>query len=857
MKVYYGNYLGLVVNSTDPEYRGRVQVFVPHIMPAIYEGWNEEGQDIEISCVGSNIPEGLTPEIHARLVKILPWAEAASPIIGSSAPGNLFSDIVSEVKSAAGAAYSAVAGAANNFFNQGPTSEPVPSSGSTGTDLANAALNMVGTSTASIPGTDGGNVGCAAGVSLMFNKATGQEIIPGQKIVLGTTQLYSHMSTSKDWVKVPADQLQAGDILVTARGTRAGHTGVYVGDGRIVSNSSSGFAGGPRGTLQNNYNLDSWEKGVTSRNPSQSGAFRYVGIGSASSAQGPGDTQVGATNQNSQQTADATPAAPNNLARSDGKTETAPAPQPNLVANPEAGMTGTISGGGTVSNVDTSNMSPAFKAQYERALKSMEGSKFDPATTGKPVIPNDGATYGITTGSKEEWAHFFTRNASVESGFNPNTAADINGKREGALTSFGLYQMGPTQFQRHGGGSIQDPNDNTRAYVKYAEEMYFGNTYRSGGQNVIGGKTSDGKWLGLAAGYGPIRRITSGSPNTNEKQLLAENMSKSEKQAGNYTGSVSGSDPIAAGSTSIVNNTDSNGRTPVINTNDMASGLFAYPNPGAMVWVFFREGNPLFPVYFAASYSSAEWKSAYRGGSPAEAYTNEGGVIGTGTIMKLGPEGGFLSQNRTNLTDPLDNNSSLSFFHQHGSNITMKDGCDFYFSRNNKRDEVDNDRFIITKGYKEEWIEGDASTNTRGNLIVKVGNISAEAIAAMQELSDMSYEMNQMLMDKPKGGSGGSGETKKAAKTESATPTKTSAAPASEAPVVDGSYNVNRSFVGYGTSTAQFKDSIKAAPVQTVPGANTVSKGAYNLGVDINKPTPQATNPSGIVPLRDRLRQPK
>ena len=80
-KEYYGNHLGMVINSSDPEYRGRVQVFVPHIMPALYEGWNKEGADIKISCVGSNIPEGLTPEIHARLVKILPWAESASPII--------------------------------------------------------------------------------------------------------------------------------------------------------------------------------------------------------------------------------------------------------------------------------------------------------------------------------------------------------------------------------------------------------------------------------------------------------------------------------------------------------------------------------------------------------------------------------------------------------------------------------------------------------------------------------------------------------------------------------------------------------------------------------------------------------
>jgi hypothetical protein len=144
MKVYYGNYLGMVINNSDPEYRGRVQVFVPHVMPALYDGWNKEGVDIKISCVGSNIPEGLTPEIHARLVKILPWAEAASPIIGASAPGNLFSDITSTVKSAAGAvagAAQAVTGAINQFI-QTPTANPVTVEGGDAQALINKAKGI-------------------------------------------------------------------------------------------------------------------------------------------------------------------------------------------------------------------------------------------------------------------------------------------------------------------------------------------------------------------------------------------------------------------------------------------------------------------------------------------------------------------------------------------------------------------------------------------------------------------------------------------------------------------------------------------------------------------------------------------
>ena len=37
MKEYLGMYLGLVVQNNDPEYRGRVKVYVPHIQANVYQ----------------------------------------------------------------------------------------------------------------------------------------------------------------------------------------------------------------------------------------------------------------------------------------------------------------------------------------------------------------------------------------------------------------------------------------------------------------------------------------------------------------------------------------------------------------------------------------------------------------------------------------------------------------------------------------------------------------------------------------------------------------------------------------------------------------------------------------------------
>jgi hypothetical protein len=88
---YYGNYMGIVVQNNDPQYRGRVKVFVPHITPTVYKNWTENSDkqpavDRVFKFIGSNIGSDLT-NIIDDLKQILPWAEVASPITGESSAG--------------------------------------------------------------------------------------------------------------------------------------------------------------------------------------------------------------------------------------------------------------------------------------------------------------------------------------------------------------------------------------------------------------------------------------------------------------------------------------------------------------------------------------------------------------------------------------------------------------------------------------------------------------------------------------------------------------------------------------------------------------------------------------------------
>ncbi len=86
---YYGNYLGIVVQNNDPEKRGRVKVYVPHITAAVYENWNKEFATVKDKLF-TFTDKDTNPDLDSilsQLKQMLPWAEQASPLFGGSATG--------------------------------------------------------------------------------------------------------------------------------------------------------------------------------------------------------------------------------------------------------------------------------------------------------------------------------------------------------------------------------------------------------------------------------------------------------------------------------------------------------------------------------------------------------------------------------------------------------------------------------------------------------------------------------------------------------------------------------------------------------------------------------------------------
>ncbi len=86
LPLYFGHYLGIVVQNNDPLKRGRVKVWVPHISQSVYSSFKSENTDKNFKFMGDNITSSLT-SINEEVKKLLPWAEVALPLTSGGSSG--------------------------------------------------------------------------------------------------------------------------------------------------------------------------------------------------------------------------------------------------------------------------------------------------------------------------------------------------------------------------------------------------------------------------------------------------------------------------------------------------------------------------------------------------------------------------------------------------------------------------------------------------------------------------------------------------------------------------------------------------------------------------------------------------
>jgi len=163
-----------------------------------------------------------------------------------------------------------------------------------------------------------------------------------------------------------------------------------------------------------------------------------------------------------------------------------------------------------------------------------------------------------------------------------------------------------------------------------------------------------------------------------------------------------------------------------------ARGSFGIPAVGSHVWVFFRDGNPTLPVYFAVSYGIADWQGIY------DAYNNPGidypetfenkGVGDTVNDVNvetyrnkyvINQKGGTIEITSTDLKE------KVKFTHYSGSFKEFNNSANIEFAANNDQKLVLNDSYETIRGFKNEWTGKNLDENIIRDKYLKVGSLSA------------------------------------------------------------------------------------------------------------------------------------
>lgn len=809
MKNYFGNYLGMVINNNDPEYRGRIQVFIPHIMPTLYKNWNQDGENIQINCVGDNMPQGLTEKIVTKLKLILPWAEAASPIVGQGVAGNMWNDGTgSTAAAAAGNNLNPSAGspAAGNDTNQSAGPTAADNNANQNTFDQTPTAQPVG----SLPPGDKCELPLGGGANARDLKPVFVQRLNGlyrEATSLGYTvrMVSGYRSTEKQKVLYAADIAKYGGKpsgYVARPGGSSHEFGIAVdltvtGNGVSITQISGKAeeAGMNKDTpewraLLAKYGLHQPLHPKNSPRPSRPESWHIEPIempkagGDRSGSQqrvanllSTSSSKIGETTSSSQ-----FPAMGNPIKHKDPPATEflgPVAPKTGLIPTTASQSISSTPTGPSPTTTSESSSQPTSDSQLAKdrtnyfrpelndpeLLDRLEYLFFKQENDTKRVECGaiifetlvNRAYFKNKTLKQTAFSKYYANNATstvphtklttemvrrvIFNGQNDtNLATDNASNEKGNPVAGNRVRAGCTGswFDLATGQKITDSSK-----VLALTDLFTGSKeflYRADAGKYI---TDAGKNAGV---YAKKYNITPTSPSSfNANTPLPEDLAKARSSP--LTGKETGTLP----ETNTVNTVDNHGPTIVKNTNDAAKGMFAFPGVGAMVWIFFREGNPLFPVYFAASYSSGEWKSAYSATGVSAMGDNQGNVgPRSANSMKLHPNagGGLEFSHVKDATDPsgAHDKAVAMIYGDDGSNMVFTKGYHQIYTRHDRRDQVDGHLFSIVHGSEERWIDNDSSTNVRGNVLIKVGKIDSESMEAMKELTDFSMHLNNTLM---------------------------------------------------------------------------------------------------------------
>jgi hypothetical protein len=182
-----------------------------------------------------------------------------------------------------------------------------------------------------------------------------------------------------------------------------------------------------------------------------------------------------------------------------------------------------------------------------------------------------------------------------------------------------------------------------------------------------------------------------------------------------------------------------------------AKGAFAVPAVGSHVWVFFHNGDPLFPVYFAASYGDNDWQGIY-GGAGGYDYPGsfENVSLSANNIEEqnldyyknkyvINQKGGTIEFVNS------DYRESLKFSGYSGGFKEFALKTNVEFSPHNDQRLVQEDQFDTVKGFRNIYTGRDLDYITRGDYYQKIGNFNVEAFEEWHDIVASIANIKQLF----------------------------------------------------------------------------------------------------------------
>jgi len=183
-----------------------------------------------------------------------------------------------------------------------------------------------------------------------------------------------------------------------------------------------------------------------------------------------------------------------------------------------------------------------------------------------------------------------------------------------------------------------------------------------------------------------------------------------------------------------------------------AKGTFGLPNVGSHVWVFFDDGDPTSPVYFAISHGQEDWKSIYdtsdnngidypgsseNKNSDIQSYDHNTETYRNKYVINQ--KGGSFEIVNT------DNREALKLTHHSGSFKELNNHVNIEFATNNDQKLIQGDKFTTTKGYNNEYVGRDIDQIFIGDKYTKIGNQKYNIFKEYKELLDPIADAKQLF----------------------------------------------------------------------------------------------------------------